>query len=152
MGPCPDPDGDPIIPLEAALDLNQEGFQIIERGVRRLVEVLWRRGYRTVCSCAGHIKELDPFPWIAISLDLNAPIKLAKIANAVARFNMMFGKDGHLPEWEDTWTLCPLISPSGFSIYLHPLDSNKIRSLSRISELRQRADVLASLFEKELDG
>lgn len=85
----PDPDGHPIIPLEAALDLDNEGFGVIELGVRRLVEELWRHGYRTVCSCVGHVREMDPFPWVAIWMDPNAPIKLATLANAVAHFNRL---------------------------------------------------------------
>jgi hypothetical protein len=143
-------DGDKIMPLPPEMDLEEYGFEIIEEGVKKLVKVLWRLNYKTVCSCAGHKSALEPYPWVAILIDLNDPTKqLERLAETVARFNISIGKNGNLPRAIDTWTLMPIISPKGFSIYLQPCNINTRRSFKKILRLRKAADELASYIEKE---
>jgi hypothetical protein len=144
-----DPDGHSAIHQPAALDLDKVGFDYVERGVRNLVETLWRFNYHAVCSCAGHEDDLEPYPWIVIPIDIaENPNKLSKLAEAVARYNMTLAESGHLPTATNVWILLPLFGPSGeFVIYLHPLDTNPERTPRRISELRKSADALASFLK-----
>lgn len=149
----PDPDGHPIIPLHPELDLREVGFDVVELGVRNLVKILWELGYRTVCSCAGHPKELEPYPWVVIPIDLTVSgEQLLKLAEAVAHFNISLGKDGRLPQALRTWALVPISGPSGFAIYLQPLNPNTRRSPKTISRLRTSADQLALYLEKKCKG
>jgi hypothetical protein len=143
-------EGHEIIPLYPEMDLEAVGFDVVEKGVRDLVRILWKLGYRTVCSCAGHERELEPFPWVAIPMDTASPRRpLEKLAHAVARFNMTFGTNGQLPALKDTWALVPLFGPCGFAIYLQPSDNNKGESLARISELRKISKSLADYLESQ---
>jgi len=146
----PDPDGHKTTPLLPELDLDVRGFDVVEVGVRELVKVLWGLGYRTVCSCAGHTKGLEPYPWVVIpmgSASISNPLE--KLALAVARFNVSLGKNGSLPEALKTWVLAPHCHIGGLLIYLQPLDTNVVRSPQRISELRQSSEKLASFIKNE---
>lgn len=146
----PDPDGHPTIPCEPDLDLGEDGFEMVELGIRNLVSVLWNLGFRTVCSCAGHTEALEPFPWVVIPMDLaTSGIQLLKLAEAIARFNMSMGEDGGMPKSSQTWTLVPLMGPSGFAIYLQPFNSNTEHSPQTISLLRKSADQLAIYINEE---
>jgi hypothetical protein len=145
-----DPDGDMTTPIEAKLNLDDVGFRIIESGVQDLVRVLWQRGYKTIASCAGHKRELEPYPWVAISIDpADSQNLLEKLLNAVARFNMSLGENGRLPEALKTWVLVPLFTISGFAIYIQPYDNNPICDPDKISELRKTSRNLAHFIEQE---
>lgn len=137
-----DPDFHPSIPLEPELDLKKEGFEVVELGVRKLVEALWISGFKTVCSCAGHKDALEPYPWVVIPI--KNPNALFKLTKMVAEFNKSLGKDGKMPRALETWTLNPNVSPSGFSIYLCPFDSNQRKSERKISKLRKASEALAA--------
>lgn len=145
-----DPDGHKTTPLLPELDLDIKGFDVVEVGVRELVKVLWGLGYRTVCSCAGHTKGLEPYPWVVIPVgSANISNPLDKLAMAVARFNVSLGKNGRLPEALKTWVLAPHCHVQGLLIYLQPLDTNIGRLPERISELRQSSAKLALFVKNE---
>lgn len=146
-----DPDGHDIIPLNPELDLNKEGFGVIELGVRNLVEVLWKLGYRTVCSCAGHEGGLEPYPWVVIPINLTTDTKaLVQLAQVIASFNAVQGENGKMPNAIDCWTLVPMVGHAGFAVYLQPLNNNVDRSPEVISKLRKNADELAIFLSSEL--
>ncbi|MEI6843319.1 MAG: hypothetical protein WCK48_02340 [bacterium] len=141
-------EGHEIIPLEPDLNLEYIGFNYVEEGIRVLVKTLWKIGYKTACSCAGHVKNLEPYPWVVIPVNLAQDQFLNKLAIAVARYNMSLGKDGGMPRAIDTWSLIPIIATAGFMIYLQPTDINRERSTARISELRKSSSDLATFIEK----
>lgn len=144
-------EGDEIIPCGPEMDLEVCGFDYVEKSIRNLVKVLWKNGYKTVCSCAGHENELSPYPWVVIPIDLQTQRHiLAKLLEIIAKFNMSLGENGQLAKDIDTWSIVPIIAPScGFSIYLEPTDINIKHSKQRISELRKSANDLAEFIEKE---
>jgi hypothetical protein len=145
-----DPDGNPGIPLPPDLDLTKEGFGVVDQGVRELVRVLWKLGYETVCSCAGHEKELEPYPWVVIPINMVSGAKpLKKLAELVAKFNLTQGVNGQLPQAIKTWALIPMMGPAGFAIYLQPFENNAAHSPETISKLRKQADALAIFMEQE---
>jgi hypothetical protein len=144
VGQNPDPDDHPTIPFPPEMDLEVQGFEVVELGIRELVKVLWKFGYRTVCSCAGHRHDLEPYPWVVIPMNLAVVSNpLEKLAKAVARYNVSLEKDGKMPQALMIWTLSPLCRDQELVIYLQPLDTNTVRSLKKISELRRSATKMA---------
>ncbi|MCX6758173.1 MAG: hypothetical protein NTX14_00510 [Candidatus Nealsonbacteria bacterium] len=145
-----DPDGHETAPYEAGLNLDHVGFSVVEQGIRDLVKILWKLGYKTICSCAGHERALEPYPWIAIPMEFtgleNQPEKLFR---TVARFNISLGENGALPEALEAWILLPMNTPYGFTVYLQPYDNNQRRDPEKISQLRQASQKLALFIEQE---
>lgn len=131
------------------LDLNIEGFKVIEQGVRDLVIVLWERGYRTVCSCAGHTKAFEAAPWVTILIDEADHQLLFKLFLAVGRFNLNKGEDGKLPRSIDTWVLSPQQVDEKFAVYLRPQVLNERRSYKEIKRLQRLGAELASFIENQ---
>jgi hypothetical protein len=135
-----------IIGKRAGLDLNVCGFNVIEPGIRNLVYVLHRLGFTTICSCAGHVKALEPLPWVAIStLPANlSDRKLGGLMIFLARFNLSQGKNGKLPRASDTWVLSPQVVGNELLLFLRPQSLNERRSFAEIQRLRELGIKLAS--------
>ncbi len=149
-----DSTGEPVIGVEPEIDLGMHGFNSIEAGVKRLVQVLWEKGFRTVCSCAGHLSGLQPHPWVVISFSPeDSHQRFFELFEVIGAFNLNMGKDGKLPEDRDTWNIIPQKLPSGlrenaFAFYLQPSDLNMTGDRARLLELRRQGNRLA-LFIKE---
>ena len=149
-GELDDPDGQGRISSDALLNLDNCGFDVTEEGIRTLVQVLWKLGYKTACSCAGHKKDAYPYPWVAILVKSIVPADgLTKLLRAVARFNRMLGEVDDVPDPVETWTCTPLNTDSGFAIYLQPYDSNSRRGKKKISKLREESRKLAHFLESD---
>ncbi len=145
-----DPDGHETAPYDSGLDLDRVGFSVVEQGIRDLVKILWKLGYKTICSCAGHEKALEPYPWIAIPMESTGPRnQLEKLFGIVARFNISLGENGALPEALAAWILLPMNTSYGFTVYLQPYDNNQRRDPEKISQLRQVSQKLALFIEQE---
>jgi hypothetical protein len=145
-----DPDGRETAPYEIGLDLEDVGFSVIEQGIRDLVKILRKLGYKTICSCAGHERALEPYPWIAIPMEFTGHRdQLEKLFRAVARFNISLGENGALPEALEAWILLPMNTSYGFTVYLQPYDNNQRRDPEKISQLRQASRRLALFIEQE---
>lgn len=138
-----------VIGVNPELDLNHVGLEVIEPGIKKLVSVLWKRNYHTVCSCAGHTKALEPLPWIVILTDESNPEPLLKLFSAVGRFNLSLGKNGKLPKADKLWVLVPQMTAGGLAVYLRPHSLNEKSNKQEINRLRQLGEKLAFFMEKK---
>lgn len=136
--------------LAAGLDLRHTGYDVVEEKVRDLVRVFNRYGYKTVCSCSGHVAHHEPVPWIVILVDKEDPLQLLRLVEAVARFNLSKGKNGHLPLSRDTWVISPQdTQEGGLTVYLRPQGLNEERDQKEIDRLCCIGLQLADFMEKQ---
>lgn len=145
-------DVEEVIPKVPDLDLDLYSLNIIEVGVRKLVSVLWKRNYATICSCAGHTNGLEPLPWVAVLIDEAEPQHLMRLFSVVGRFNLSLGKGGRLPKPSDTWVLLPQMTQSGLAVYVRPHSLNERRTQKEMKRLRELGNRLASFIKKEYDA
>lgn len=142
-----------VIGVEAGQDLSGGRIeQIIEGGIRDLVEVLNELGYKTVCSCAGHIGgTLETYPWVVILIDKGSLLSLTR---AIAHFNLSRGKNGCLPEARNTWSISPQIGPQTtkdyeeLMVFLIPRSSNENNKKEELQRLRILGRELSKFLRK----
>ncbi|MFH1178254.1 MAG: hypothetical protein V1711_00810 [bacterium] len=131
------------------IDLNCSGFDVVESGIRSLVQVLWNHGYVTTCSCAGHTFALEPLPWVAILANKTSSQKLIALFTKVGHFNLKQGKDGKLPKIADTWVLSPQIVGGDLVVYLRPQSCNEHWSRNELLRLRHLGEDLSKFIEDQ---
>ncbi len=141
-----------VIPAEPDINLSEFGFDFIEEGIRELVKVLWEFDYKTIYSCAGHLNDSKPYPWVVILTDIaNSQSKRDKLLLAIGRYNISLGENGNFPESLKMWTLAPILVHNGLALFLMPADRNTSRSTEKITELRNSAKKLAEFLEINLE-
>ena len=139
--------------MDACLDLNIKGYDVIDPGVRDLVVVLHSNGYKTVCSCAGSVCNLEPYPWVVISFDFeNEKEKVFNLLRIVADYNASLSTDGVLPRVTEYWTCTPIYVAGCYCLYLQASDNNVERSLDRVYELCENSTRLANFIEQNLEN
>ncbi len=132
------------VPMGPELDPDDYGIDMIDPDIRSLVASLWQLGYKTVCSCSGHIRDLDPYPWIVVDIDpIKDGEKFVKLATLLAKYSLIKGKDGRLPQVSEVWTLAPRVPIDKLYFTIMPMNTNGSRSLKVLLSLCKETEVLA---------
>lgn len=136
------------VPMEPELNLDECGVAIIDDGVRELVKVLHDFGYKTVCSCGGHLHELEAYPWVVIIPDEGDFSNVNSLIRALGRFNGKKCRE-QAPKATEFWSLNPLVLNGTLALYLSPSDLNLDRSFDRMVELCLDGEKLAAFLRNK---